>query len=65
MITEKQKKFILNNIDLLDTTDMEEIIEKLIDNMTKEYATGLVKNMIDRLKDLSGDYENIEDCGDR
>ena len=66
MLTEKQKNFILENIDVLDIYSLQEIVENLIDNMTKEYATNLISNMIEDLKELDfGDYENIEDCGDR
>lgn len=66
MITEKQKKFILENIDALDIYELQEIVEKLIDNMTKKYATELISNMIDNLHSVDyGDYANIEDCGDR
>lgn len=65
-LTDKQKNFILENIDILDIYILQEIVEELIDNMSKEYATNLISNMIEDLKELDfGDYENIEDCGDR
>lgn len=64
-LTDKQKKFILENIDILDIYTLQEIVEELIDNMSKEYATNLISNMIEDLKELDfGDYENI-DFGDR
>ena len=64
-LTDKQKKFILENIDILDSYTLQEIVEELIDNMSKEYATNLISNMIEDLKELDfGDYENI-DIGDR
>ena len=64
-LTDKQKKFILENIDILDIYTLQEIVEELIDNMSKEYATNLISNMIEDLKELDfGDYENIY-FGDR
>lgn len=66
MLTEKQKNFILYNLDVLDDITMQEIIEKLIDNMSKEYASEIVGQIIEYLNDIDiGDYANIEDCGDR
>lgn len=51
-ITDKQKNFILDNIDILDEYDLHEIIEKLIDNMSKEYASQLISKMIEVLKEV-------------
>ena len=51
-LTNKQKEFILNNIDILDNYTLQEIIEELIDNMSKEYATKLIGNMIEDLKEV-------------
>lgn len=65
-LTDKQKEFILNNIDILNIYELQEIIEKLIDNMDKKYASKLISQMIEDLHECDwGDYENIEDCGDR
>ena len=62
-LTDKQKQFILNNIDVLDIFELQEIVEKLIDNMSKEYATELISSMIDYLKNI--DYsQEVLDCGD-
>ena len=64
-LTDKQKKFILENIDILDIYTLQEIVEELIDNMSKEYAKNLINNIIEDLKELDfGDYENIY-FGDR
>ena len=64
-LTEKQKKFILNNIDMLDNFTLQEIIEELIDNMSKQYATKLISEMIESLHEIDyGDYE-ANDYGDR
>jgi UDP-galactopyranose mutase len=57
MLTEKQKNFILENIDVLDTYSLQEIVESLIDNMTKEYATKLIGEMIEDLKNV--DYRRV------
>lgn len=66
MLTKKQKAFILNNLDLIDEEEKDEIIELLIDNMSKQYAIGLIGKIIDYINEADlGDYENIEDCGDR
>ena len=60
MITEKLKNFILDNIDILDIFTLQEIIEHLINNMKKDYASELIKNMIENLNDDSS-YLNIFD----
>lgn len=66
MITKKQKVFILNNLDLIGEEEKNGIIELLIDNMSKQYAIGLIGEIIDYIHEADlGDYENIEDCGDR
>lgn len=57
MITEKQKKFILDNLDILDVYSLESIIEDLIDNMSKDYASKLISNMIEDMNDI--EYEDI------
>lgn len=60
MITEKQKNFILDNIDILDVWELQQIVEHLIDSMKKEYATELIGNMIENMNDASWcEYENI------
>ena len=64
MLTEKQKNFILENIDILDTYSLQEIVESLIDNMTKEYATKLIGEMIEDLKNVDYSPEAL-DYGDR
>ena len=51
-LTDKQKEFILDNIDILDEYDLHEIIEKLIDNMSKEYASQLISKIIEALKEV-------------
>ena len=51
-LTDKQKNFILDNIELLDEYDLHEIIEKLIDNMSKEHANQLISKMIEALKEV-------------
>ena len=63
-LTNKQKEFILNNIDILDNYTLQEIIEELIDNMSKEYATKLIGNMIEDLKEVDYSPEAL-DYGDR
>ena len=64
-LTEKQKDFILNNIEILDNYTLQEIVKELIDNMSKKYATSLISNMIEDLKNVDyGDYES-NDYGDR
>lgn len=64
MITQKQKDFILDNIDILDVYTLQEIIEQLIDNMSKKYATKLIGNMIEDLKEVDYSPESLE-YGDR
>lgn len=64
-LTEKQKNFILNNIEIIDNYTLQEIVEELIDNMSKKYATNLISNMMKDLKNVDyGDYES-NDYGDR
>lgn len=64
-LTKKQKNFILNNIEILDNYTLQEIVEELIDNMSKKYATDLISNMMEDLKNVDyGDYES-NDYGDR
>lgn len=63
-LTDKQKIFILDNIDILDNYELQEIIEELIDNMTKEYATKLISEMIEGLKSVDYSPEAL-DYGDR
>ena len=60
-ITEKQKKFILNNLDILENWQLEEIIEKIgIDSLDKEYASELIKDIINVLDEIQGmSYEDI------
>jgi uncharacterized protein (UPF0335 family) len=61
MITEKQKKFILDNIEALEKWQLEEIIEKIgINNLDKEYASELIKDIIEVLNEIKGmSYEDI------
>lgn len=60
-ITEKQKQFILDNIEALEKWQLEEIIEKIgIDNLDKEYASDLIKDIIEMLNEIKGtSYEDI------
>ena len=58
-LTDKQKKFILDNIDVLDNYRLQEIIEELIDNMNKEYASQLISEMIEALKEVDADVTDI------
>lgn len=60
-ITEKQKKVILNNLDVLENWQLEEIIEKIgIDSLDKEYASELIKDIIEALNEIKGiSYEDI------
>ena len=51
-ITKKQKDFILDNIDILDNYTLQDIVELLIDNMSKEYASELISLMIEQLNDI-------------
>ena len=51
-ITKKQKDFILDNIDILDNYTLQDIVELLIDNMPKEYASELISLMIEQLNDI-------------
>ena len=45
-ITDKQKKVILNNLDLLENWQLEEIIEMIgIDDLDKKYASELIKEI--------------------
>ena len=60
MITKKQKEFILENMYVLDNEKLQEIIECLIDNMSKNYAQKIIKNIIEELNDIS----NYLDIGD-
>ena len=59
-ITEKQKKFILDNLDTLENWQLEEIIEKVgIDSLDKEYASELIKDITEVLNELKGiSYED-------
>jgi hypothetical protein len=61
VITEKQKKFILNNLDMLENWQLEEIIEKIgIDTLDKEYASELIKGIINVLDEIQGmSWEDI------
>ena len=61
MITEKQKQFILDNIEALEKWQLEEIIVKIgIDSLDKKYASELIKDIIEVLKELQGmSYEDI------
>ena len=60
-ITEKQKKFILNNIEILGKWQLEEIIEKIgIDDLDREYASELIKDIIEVIEEIKGlSYEDI------
>ena len=61
MITEKQKKFILDNLDILDVYSLESIIEDLIDNMSKDYASKLMFDMDDAGYDRTlEEFETVE-----
>lgn len=51
-ITKKQKDFILDNIDVLDNYILQDIVELLINNMSKEYASELISLMIEQLNDI-------------
>lgn len=51
-ITKKQKDFILDNIDVLDNYTLQDIVELLINNMSKEYASELISLMIEQLNDI-------------
>ena len=60
-ITEKQKKFILDNLEVLEQWQLEEIIGKIgIDSLDKEYASELIKDIIETLEEIKGiSYEDI------
>lgn len=59
-ITEKQRNFILKNLDILESYQLEEIIEKIgIDNLDKEYASELINNIIEVLDGI--EYMSYED----
>ena len=60
-VTEKQKKVILNNLDVLSNWQLEEIIEKIgIDDLEREYASELIKDIIETLEEIKGvSYEDI------
>ena len=60
-ITDKQKKVILNNLDLLENWQLEEIIEMIgIDDLDKKYASELIKDIFEVEKELAGtSYEDI------
>jgi len=60
-ITEKQKNFILNNIETLEDWELVEIIKKIgIDNLDREYASELIKGIIEVLNEIAGlSYEDI------
>lgn len=60
-ITDKQKKVILNNLDLLENWQLEEIIEMIgIDDLDKKYASELIKDIFEVGKELAGtSYEDI------
>ena len=60
-LTEKQKKVILNNLDLLENWQLEEIIEMIgIDDLDKKYASELIKDIFEVEKELAGtSYEDI------
>ena len=60
-ITEKQKKFILDNLEMLEQWQLEEIIKKIgIDSLDKEYASDLIKDIIEVLEEIKGmSYEDI------
>lgn len=59
MITSKQKYFILDNIEILDKYLLEEIVEKTIDYLDKQYASELIKEMKESLELAETDYEDI------
>lgn len=59
MITIKQKYFILDNIEILDKYLLEEIVEKTIDYLDKQYASELIKEMKESLELAETDYEDI------
>lgn len=59
MITSKQKYFILDNIEILDKYLLEEIVEKTIDYLDKQYASELIKEMKENLELAETDYEDI------
>ena len=60
-ITDKQKKVILDNLDTLENWQLEEIIEKIgIDNLDREYASELIKDILNTLEELKGvSYQDI------
>lgn len=60
-ITDKQKKVILNNLDLLENWQLEEIIEMIgIDDLDKKYASELIKDIFEAEEELAGtSYEDI------
>lgn len=60
-ITDKQKKVILNNLDLLENWQLEEIIGMIgIDDLDKKYASELIKDIFEAEKELAGtSYEDI------
>ena len=60
-ITDKQKKIILDNLDTLENWQLEEIIEKIgIDNLDREYASELIKDILDTLEEVKGvSYQDI------
>ena len=60
-ITDKQKKVILNNLDLLENWQLEEIIKIIgIDDLDKKYASELIKDIFEAEKELAGtSYEDI------
>ena len=60
-IKEKKKKFILNNIEILGKWQLEEIIEKIgIDDLDREYASELIKDIIEVIEEIKGlSYEDI------
>ena len=64
-ITDKQKQFILKNIDVLNNYELQEIIETLIDNMSKEYAKNLIAEMIENLNECDFVEPESLDYGDR
>ena len=60
-ITDKQKKVILNNLEALEKWQLEEIIGKIgIDNLDRKYASELIKDILEVLKEIQGmSYEDI------
>lgn len=60
-ITDKQKKVILNNLDLLENWQLEEIIKMIgIDDLDKKYASELIKDIFEAEKELAEtSYEDI------